>query len=614
MISSFPKWKYTLLAVVLLISLIYALPNVYGEDPAIQISGLKGKVLSDFEKSNIEKIIKENNYSYKSLEFIDSDLLIRFNSTETQLQAQAKLQEVLGRNNYSIAVNLAPVTPNWLSSLGGKPMKLGLDLRGGVRFLMDVDVQSSLDRNLEANYADLRAGLRQENIRYKNIYKKQNEIITIIFESKEIESKAYNYIANNFPQLEIMETEVSAAPAINVRLSVASITDIRNYTLEQTISTLRNRVNELGVAEAVVQRQGQNRVVVELPGIQDTARAKDILGKTATIEFVMVDHDNNAAQAMHGRMPVGSKIVMDKNNNPVLVKKRVILSGESITGATSSYSQEDGSPIVSIRIGGSGTNLFKSTTMKNINKAMAVIYKETTIENNKIKVSELAISVATIQSALSNNFQISGLSLMEARDLALLLRSGTMPTALSVAEESIIGPTMGQENIRMGMISIVVGLCLVLLFMVFYYSLFGLIANLALVFNLVLLVACMSLIGATLTLPGIAGIVLTLGMAIDANVLIFERIREELRTGMSPQASIVRGFEHAFTTIVDANLTTLIVGLILFAIGSGPVKGFAVTLSIGILTSMFTAITGTRAMISLIYSEKCKFKTVLVGI
>jgi len=550
MLNTFPRWKYALLAVIIVLGLIYALPNIYGEDPAVQVMGLQGTAVNTAVEDQVAALLHDKNITYKSTEIVDHQLLVRFSNTEVQIASRDLIQAVLGEN-YSVALNLAPATPHWLEMLGANPMKLGLDLRGGVRFVMDVDVASKLTANM----------------------------------------------------------------------SPEELEQARTYTMEQTATTLRNRVNELGVAEALIQREGSNRIVVELPGIQDTARAKDILGKTATLDFMLEDADHDLLQAVQGRVPPGSKIFYDQNGMPYLLKNRVILTGDSIVGASSQYDTRDSKPVVAITLGGSGTRLFKETTMHNVGKHMAVVYRETnmveTVINGKTAMmpvnTERVISFATIQSALGNNFEISGLSVEDARDLALLLRAGSLPATISIVEERVIGPSMGQENINKGITSVVVGFCLILVFMTAYYSVFGIIANIALLLNLILLLAVMSLIGATLTLPGIAGIVLTLGMAVDANVLIFERIREELRRGASPHASIHSGFEHAFATIVDSNLTTLIVGVILYAVGTGPVKGFAVTLSLGIVTSLFTAVTATRAIVELIYGKR-QVKRLLVGI
>lgn len=540
----FPKWKYYFLFILLILGTLYAVPNLFGEDPAVQVAGLKGYLVDEGVAQEVQKLLSDYQLDFKSMALTETGLLVRFKNAETQLKAKELIQKSL-TTPVSVALNLAPVTPRWLVSLGAHPMKLGLDLRGGVHFLMQVDMSTVINRRMEGHSGTL---------------------------------------------------------------SEAELQVIRNETMEQTLATLRNRINELGVSEAVVQRQGLNRVIVELPGIQDTAYARDILGKTATLKFVLEDQKHSVKDVIAGNPVVGSKIYFDRFNRPVLLKTQAIVTGESVVSASTSQDR-DGHPAVAIRLGGD-VALFSKVTRENIGHRMAVIY----IENNHGVNTESVISLATIQSALGNQFQITGLRFEEARDLALLLRAGALPAPVSIVEESIVGPSLGQENIRMGMISVAVGLSLVLLGMAAYYSVFGIIANVALVANLILLVAAMSLIGATLTLPGIAGIVLTLGMAVDANVLIFERIREELRLGLSSRASIHRGFQYAFATIVDSNLTTLIVGVVLFAIGTGPVKGFAVTLSIGILTSLLTATMGTRSLVELLYGGKTAIKRLRVGI
>ncbi len=618
MLNSFPRWKYLLLAVVLVIGLIYSLPNLYGEDPAVQIIGLQGMQVDAELQQRVTKLLETKNVKVKSIAFEEGQMLIRFGTSETQLKARDLIQSNLG-NQYSVALNLAPATPRWLSWFGAEPMKLGLDLRGGVRFLMDVDIASNIKRRLESIYNDLRAVFRQEKIRYASFVMPGSDAMRIEFDSKADRDTALNYLTKNNTDLVIEEDPTKHA--VTLRLNAVDIEKIRNTTMDQTISTLRNRVNELGVAEAVIQREGVNKVVVELPGIQDTARAKDILGKTATLDFMLVDIDNDLPQALQGLVPPGSKLFYMSNGRPVLLKNRVILTGDSIVGATSQYNSQDSEPVVAVTLGGSGITLFKETTLNNIGKPMAVVYRESYTEDKDVDgkpqrktiTTERVISVATIQSALGNNFQISGMALEESRNLALLLRAGALPATITIVEERIIGPSMGQENIDKGIQSVVVGFCLVVFFMTIYYSVFGIIANVALLCNLILLVALMSLVGATLTLPGIAGIVLTLGMAVDASVLIFERIREEIRNGLTPHASIQRGFEHAFSTIVDSNLTTLIVGLILFAVGTGPVKGFAVTLSLGILTSLFTSTFATRGFVELMYGNR-KIQKLRVGI
>lgn len=617
--QSFPQWKYYLLIVVLLIGFVYSVPNIYGEDPAVQVSGLKGKLVTEETEHTVETLLQDKDIKPKSVA-IESEnaLMLRFSDPETQLKAKEIIKQGLGEF-YSVALNLAPATPEWLDFIGAKPMKLGLDLRGGVRFLMEVDIDSVIQRRLEGYYLDFPKILREAKIRYKKI-ESSKTYFTVLFNSEEDLQQARKFLVKyqselllssgsdlETSELALRHSENLSNPLLKIALTPAALQEIRHETLEQTMATLRNRVNELGVAEAIVQRQGLHRVVVELPGIQDTAYARDILGKTATLKFLMQDSKHNIEDVLAGHPALGSKLYLDPHQRPVLLKNQSILTGESITGASTSQDR-DGQPAVSVRLGGD-ISLFTKTTRENIGKGMAVVY----VEINDHKTTETLISLATIQSALGNNFIITGLTMQAARDLALLLRAGALPAPVSIVEESIIGPSMGQDNIRMGVISVIVGLSLVLIFMAFYYSMFGIIANLALIANLILLVAAMSLIGATLTLPGIAGIVLTLGMAVDANVLIFERIREELRLGVSPRASIHRGFEYAFATIVDSNLTTLIVGVILFAVGTGPVKGFAVTLCIGILTSLLTATTGSRALVELFYGSR-GIKQVPVGV
>lgn len=619
MLSSFPRWKYALLAVIVVLGLIYALPNIYGEDPAVQVMGLQGAAVDNALEDKVKSLLTEKNLPFKSIEIENHQLLVRFLNTEVQIASRDVLQNDLGET-YSVALNLAPATPHWLEVLGANPMKLGLDLRGGVRFVMDVDVASNLQRRLESIYTDLRNTFRQEKFYYTNFSLNANNVMTATFDNKDEAAKAQAYINKNSPNL-VVNFAANSPSTLEISMLPAEVDQIRNYTMEQTATTLRNRVNELGVAEALIQREGTNRIVVELPGIQDTARAKDILGKTATLDFMLEDSENDLMQALQGRVPPGSKLFFSQEGRPFLLKNRAILTGDSIVGASSQFDSRDGRPIVAISLGGGGTSLFRDTTLNNIGKHMAVVYRETTMQESVVGgqtismpvTTERVISFATIQSALGNNFEISGLTQEEARDLALLLRAGSLPATISIVEERVIGPSMGQENIDKGITSVVVGFCLILVFMTAYYSLFGIVANIALFLNLILLLALMSLIGATLTLPGIAGIVLTLGMAVDANVLIFERIREELRHGLGPHSSIQSGFEHAFATILDSNLTTLIVGVILYAVGTGPVKGFAVTLSLGILTSLFTQVTATRAIIELIYGKR-QVKKLLVGI
>lgn len=616
--NQYPTWKYALIAVLIFLGLLYAAPNLYGENPAIQVLPRTGYNFSQGTEAQIKEALSHDQIPFQSIRVEGNSILVRFADTHAQLTAKESVQEALG-DHFIVALNLAPKTPGWLEALGAQPMKLGLDLRGGVHFLMNVDVDSSIQRRLEGAQGDIRTDLRNDKIRYRQMFKRDASVM-VSFDDASTMRTAYTALNRQFQEFDITTKEDNGRFWLNIQLKPSTIQDIRNYTVEQTISTLRNRVNELGVAEAVVQRQGLNHIVVELPGIQDTARAKDILGKTATLEFrLFADEESNQVKP-GAPAPPGTKWYTDKSGHASLLKKRVILTGDSITGAMVGSDDRTGRPSVQVRVGGAGLPIFKKATRDNIGNMMGVIYVETQPDESEDgaaatthRTTETLISLATIQSALGSQFQVTGLTLSEAQDLSLLLRSGALPATISIVEERTVGPSLGQENIRLGVISIEVGMALVVISMLLYYSVFGLIANLALLINVVLLVAILSMIGATLTLPGMAGIVLTVGMAVDANVLIFERIREELRNGMSPQAAIHSGFDRALSTIIDANLTTLIVGIILFSVGTGPVKGFAVTLCIGIITSMITAITITRAMVNLTYGGK-NVKKLRVGI
>jgi preprotein translocase subunit SecD len=603
--NTYPSWKYALLGLIIALAFIYALPNLYGEDPAVQISPVASSSAKTPENFNtqLSTYLKQAGIAYQSIQVEphkNRTALIRFSDTGSQLKAKDLLKAQLG-DEYSVALNLAPATPKWLTWLGAKPMKLGLDLRGGVHFLVEVDLQTAIQNRLEGLLNDIRGELRDKKIRTLSARILSDNSIQMVFFDKAQLDTAFDLIKKSQPELTLQRSDNAEHPMLTARFATLAEQDIKTSIVDQTLVTLRNRINELGVAEAVAQRQGLNHIVVELPGIQDTARAKEILGKTATLEFLMHDDEHDLQTAINTTVPPGSKIVYDKNSRPVLLKKRIILSGDAITGANVSAS-DNGMPAVSVRVsGGAGLAVFKKVTRENIGKYMAVVFIESKMDEGKINTKETLVSLARINSGLGNNFQITGLNVAEAQDLALYLRAGALPATISIVEEKTVGPSLGQENIRLGMMSMAVGLTAVLLVMLLYYSVFGLIADIALCINVILLVAVLSLIGATLTLPGIAGIVLTVGMAVDANVLIFERIREELRNGMSAQAAIHSGFDRAFSTILDSNLTTLMVGLILFSIGSGPVRGFAVTLSIGIITSMFTAITVTRAIVNLVY-------------
>lgn len=608
-----PSWKLGLLVIVLLAGLIYSLPNLFGEDPALQLSTHAPKWDANIQQE-LTDILAKQKIQPKAIELENNQsLLIRFQNTEDQIRSRDLLKQQLD-DKVTAALNLAPMTPKWLTWLGAQPMKLGLDLRGGVHFLMEVDLDTVIKRRMEGYLGEFRTELKNQKLRYSSMAAVNDGMeLTAAFPDKATRDQAELTLKKLFVnELEVVPSKQESNTQLSAKLSQRTLQEIRNNTVEQTVITLRNRVNELGVAEAVVQRQGLNHIVVELPGIQDTARAKDILGKTATLEFLLRDEDADVSSALQGKVPPGSKLYIDRHQRPVVMKKRVILTGESITGAVAGADSRDGRPSVSVHVSGAGLSNWKKATKENRGKDMGVVYIETKITHETVdgqdvkkqKLEEILISVATINEPLGSRFQITGLSAHEAQNLALLLRAGALPATISIVEERTVGPSLGQENIRLGILSIEVGMGLVILAMLIYYTFFGLIANVALLINLILLVAVCSLIGVTLTLPGIAGMILTVGMAVDANVLIFERIREELRHGQSVHASIHSGFERALATIIDSNLTTLIVGIILFSVGSGPIKGFAIVLCLGILTSMLTSVTYTRAIVNLLYGNR----------
>ena len=609
MLNQYPLWKYILLAVVILVAALYALPNLYGDDPAVQISH-RTKALIDEDKLLVEQVLQKKNLDVKSLELIQGRMTVRFNDTEAQLVASSALKESLGKQ-YLVALNLAPATPGWLRALNAAPMYLGLDLRGGVHFLMEVDMVAAIKRLEESMLSDMRGFLREEKIRYRGV-RRDSSGLHITFRELAHLQQAAGKLPRKFPELEFTETEDTLT--INAKLTEVSIRDEKKAALQQNIITLRNRVNELGVAEPVIQQQGDSRIVVQLPGIQDTAGAKKILGATATLEFRMTQGTRSdwIDAGANGRTPLNSILYRERNGDPVLLNRRVIVTGDQIVDAASTIDGQNGTPAVSVRLNGKGADKMGDITRDNIGNPMAVVFIENKVETIKVNgvdtkkrtTTKEVINVATIQGQFSNRFQITGLESMEARDLSLLLRAGSLRAPVEIIEERTVGPSLGKDNIQKGFMSVLIGFCLVLVFMMVYYKGFGIIANIALTANLIIIVAVLSLIQATLTLPGIAGIVLTVGMAVDANVLIFERIKEELRVGNSPQASIHSGYEKAFSTITDANVTTLLAAIVLFTLGTGPVKGFAITLSIGILTSMFTAIVGTRGIVNLLYGNR----------
>ncbi len=623
-INKFPTWKYILILIVVLLGVLYALPNLYGETPAVQITGNAPGVTVDQALLNqVEQRLQTADIPYTTAAEQGQFLQLRFNSTGDQLKAKDLIKDELGQN-YTVALSLAPATPTWLRMLGAEPMKYGLDLRGGVHFLIDVDVDSVLKRRVSDDVKSVGQSLRAENIRYAGIKQIGDYVLQLVFRKRGDLEDAYHYLRTRFPDLTFIVASSNDRLLLNGVMTEAGLNQARQYVIQQTMTTLRNRVDQLGVSNAVVQQQGLNRVSVDLPGVLDAGRAKQILGGTATLEFHLVyGNSETAASYEKSQPPAGTKLyyLNDDKSRPLLLYKQVVLQGSSITSASSSFG-DDGQPSVQIRTGGAGVAFFNRATRDNIGRQMAIIYVETKtdtkeVDGKTVKIRqkvERVISAPTIQSALGPSFQITGIQdVREAQNLALLLRSGSLPASIDIAQERTVGPTLGKENIHRGVLSIAIGFILVVIFMAIYYRLLGLYADIALFVNLVLLVALLSVLGNVLTLPGIAGIVLTVGMAVDANVLIFERIREEIRNGMSPQGCLHAGFDRAFATIVDANVTTLIAALALYGIGTGPIKGFAVTLSVGILTSMFTAITVTRALVNLTYGGK-QVKKISVGI
>ncbi|MBB3191399.1 protein translocase subunit SecD [Halomonas cerina] len=609
MLNRYPLWKYLLILLVLLVGLIYSLPNLFPADPAVQISSDRGGVTVD--ERQVERIrtrLDEAGIEVQAVEREPASVLIRLESTDDQARARDLISDMLG-GDYTVALNLAESTPEWLQSLSASPMTLGLDLRGGVHFLLEVDMEAALAQRLEVNASAMREMLRDERIRYRNT-EIGTRSIRMDFMNAEDRDAARRLISREYPGFDFQNRDAGRGAALRMTLTDQQVEEIQDYAINQNLTTLRNRVNELGVAEPLVQRQGPARIVVELPGVQDTAAAKRIVGATANLEF-RLEARPDTPEAETQTFPF-----RNEPSRSATLMRDVIITGDSVSSASRSF-DENGRPQVNIDLDGTGGTLMNRATRTNIGRNMAVLYIEhKTRERTVMEDGEAVtvrdpytergiISLATIQSALGNSFRITGLdSPTEAAELALLLRSGSLAAPIYFAQERTIGPSLGAENIERGVLSVQIGLLLVVAFMLVRYKVFGVFATLALALNLTLLVAVMSMLGATLTLPGIAGIVLTLGMAVDANVLIFERIREELRTGLSVQQAIHAGYERAFTSIVDANITTLLVALILFSIGTGPVKGFAVTLSLGILSSLFTALMVTRAMVNLTYGGK----------
>lgn len=598
-----------MIVVVLTVSLIYALPNIYPEDPSLQISAMRGAEVSADKVAVIEQALQQQQLAVKSVALEKGQILARFSSAEDQLKAREVITQALGAD-YVTALNMAPATPAWLDSIGASPMKLGLDLRGGVHFLMEVDMKTAMDKNVNDLVQIYRTDLREAKIRYSGVtpdlVKQQ---VVIRFRTAEDVAAAKAVLSKKDQDMTFNEGDDNSLIA---SFSEQRLKALREDAVAQNITIIRNRVNAIGVAEPLVQRQGAERIVVQLPGVQDTARAKEILGATATLEFRLLDETADVQSALAGRVPPSAELFYDRNGNPVVLQKRVMLTGNHIVGANAGY-DENGRPRVSIDLDAKGGNAMSAGTKDAIGKPMATVFIEYKPTDKKdangktiMEKKQEVVSVATIQARLGRSFQITGLDAPgEAQNLAVLLRAGALIAPILIVEERTIGPSLGQENIDLGTNAIMWGMVAVLVFMLIYYRGFGLVANIALAANLVMLIGIMSMIpGATLTLPGMAGIVLTVGMAVDANVLIFERIREELAEGRSAIHAIHEGYDRAFVTIADSNITTLLVALILFGVGTGPVKGFAVTLALGICTSIFTAVVLSRVIVNLIWGQR----------
>ena len=606
--NRYPVWKNVLVLAVVLFGLLIALPNLYGEDPALQVSRDSGAEMVELEFNQVSLVLEEGEVEFSSVYQENGRALVRFNNVADQLRGSDLLREELGKA-YVVALTLAPRTPKWLRTLGLKPMSLGLDLRGGVHFLFEVDIDAAVQQRLEQYERDFDKLLRENRIKRKTRLT-DNEVRILLGDPANAD-EAERLIQDADPDVDIDRSSSADGLTLRIRMTEDQVRQRRDFAIQQNTVTLRNRVNELGVAEPLVQRQGLDRIVVQLPGVQDPAQAERVLGATATLEFRLVCDGENAMEAeRRGRAPIGCELFTDRSGSPVLLKRRTIVTGDQLVDATSGFSQ--GQPAVFVRLDNKGSRSMLETTKNNLKKPMAVVFveqKRDLVERGgKMvevrRVDREVINVATIQGVFSSNFQITGLDVLEARDLSLLLRAGALAAPIYKVEERTIGPSLGKDNIDKGLTAIMIGFSLVVIFMAVYYRTFGLIADLALFTNLILIVALLSMLQASLTLPGMAGIVLTVGMAVDANVLIFERIREELRNGNSPQASIAAGYEKALSTIADANLTTLIAAIVLYAFGTGPIKGFAVTLALGIITSMFTAIIGTRTIVNLVFGSR----------
>jgi len=610
--NRYPLWKNLLILGVFLVGILYALPNLFSQNPSIEVTATRGAEITDTSVAEIKAALENAGVEYKAVEMLEGGkLLVRFATSGEQLRGQEAIEGTLS-DRYNSALTLAPDLPGFLRALGIQPMFLGLDLRGGIHVLIDVDMDAAIDQALERYTEDIRSLLRNKKVRYLTVTRDEGRV-KVKFRDAETRDKAGKLIGKEFRELVLDTGDDGTAFYLYGSMSPADELEVKKSALEQNITTLRNRVNALGVAEPIIQQQGERRIVVQLPGARDPGRLKEILGATATLEYRLVDTEHSVQDAVDGRVPVTSKLYKDREGRPVLLLRRVIVTGDQITRAKAGFDNRSGTPMVRITLDGAGGRRMYNTTLDNVGKPMAVVFIENRTITNMVDGkpvkrnvrTEEVISVATIREPFGSTFQTTGLdSPNEAHNLALLLRAGALAAPIEIVEERTIGPSLGQDNIDQGFRSVMVGFVVVVLFMALYYRVFGLVADVVLLVNLMMIVAVLSLLQATLTLPGIAGIVLTVGMAVDANVLIFERIREEIRNGSSPQASIHAGYDKALSTIVDANITTLIAAVVLFSFGTGPIKGFAVTLFIGILTSMFTAIMGSRAIINLLYGGK----------
>ena len=610
--NRYPVWKYAILVVALLVAIIYTLPNFFGESPAVQVSSSRSAVKVDSTTvTRVEQALKAANITPDVISLEGSSVKARFSNTDTQLKAKDVIQKALapeaGDSPYIVALNLLSRSPKWLTALNAAPMYLGLDLRGGVHFMLQVDMQAALTKKAESLAGDLRSTLREKNIRHSGVTR-NGQSIEVKFRDSQTTAAARNLIADQFPDLEATDAPDGTEYRLTARIKTEAARRIQDQALKQNIVTLHNRINELGVAEPVIAQQGLDRIVVQLPGVQDTAKAKDILGRTATLEMRLVDEsaEGRAAESNTGSVPFGSERFLERDGRAVIVKKQVIITGESLTDAQPGFDSQNQQPKVDLTVDAKGGRIMRDTSRENLKKRMAIVL----FEKGKGEV----LTAPVIQGELGNRFQISGsMSVAEASDLALLLRAGSLAAPMEIIEERTIGPTLGAENIAKGFQSVTYGFAVIVIFMAIYYMLFGVISGIALAVNLLLLIAILSMLQATLTLPGMAAMALALGMAIDSNVLINERVREELRNGASPQAAIHTGYERAWATILDSNITTLIAGFALLAFGSGPVRGFAVVHCIGILTSMFSAVFFSRGLVNLWYGRQKKLKSVSIG-